>query len=433
MTTLDFQRLLIGLAIAGKSIPIQVLKGAPLKSTKRSLFALGAVAAASALVLSGCASTEETPTESATPTQTVDATPLTVWSDEVEAPGLEAAAAQFEADTGIPVNLVVKTEVRNDFVAAPAAESPDVVLGAHDWLGELVSNGLLAPLELGDRAAGFVAGSINAFNYDGQQYGVPYTQENIALACTTEAMPSAPASFQDVVDAGLAISLNDGTGDPYHMYSLQTSFGATVFKQDETGSYTSELGMAGPEGLAFAQWLKDNANIFDLSNNGDIVKEQMLSGDKGCWITGPWNGAWFNENFGEDGWEIYTIPSAGGQPSVQFSGVRGVMLSANSQNAVAATKFIVDYLGGDAAQINLYESTGRIPSNLAALETAKDSKIAAGFGAAGANAQPMPAIPAMNSVWSFWGSTEVAIIKGDGDPAELWTKMVDDINAAIAG
>ena len=289
--------------------PFQLLKGAPLKINKRSLFALGAVAAASALVLSGCAaSTEEAVTESAAPTQTVDATPLTVWSDEVEAPGLEAAAAQFEADTGIPVNLVVKTEVRNDFVAAPAAESPDVVLGAHDWLGELVSNGLLAPLELGDRASAFVAGSVNAFNYDGQQYGVPYTQENIALACTTEAMPAAPASFQDVVDAGLAISLNDGTGDPYHMYSLQTSFGATVFKQDASGSYTSELGMEGAEGAAFATWLKDNASIFDLSNNGDIVKEQMLAGDKGCWITGPWNGTWFNENFGEDGWEIYSIP-----------------------------------------------------------------------------------------------------------------------------
>ena len=389
---------------------------------------------ASALILSGCAaSTEEATTESAAPTESVDNTPITVWSDDVEASGMQAVAAQFEADTGIPVNLIVKEGVRTDFVAAPAAESPDIVLGAHDWLGELVSNGLVVPIELGDRSSAFFAGSVNAFNYDGQQYGLPYTQENIALACTVAAMPSEPASFEDVVKAGLAISLNDGTGDPYHMYALQTSFGATVFKQDASGSYTSELGMEGAEGTAFATWLKDNASIFDLSNNGDIVKEQMLSGDKGCWITGPWNGPWFSENFGEDGWEIYSIPSAGGKPAAQFSGVRGAMLSANSKNPVAATKFILEYLGSEVAQTALFEATGRIPSNLTALEAAKDSKIAAGFGAAGANAQPMPAIPAMNSVWSFWGSTEVAIIKGDGDPATLWQKMCDDINAAIAG
>ncbi len=401
---------------------------------KSRMLTLGAIAAASALVLSGCAAEEaEVTAEETTSAAPVVQEVITVWSDEVEAPGLEAAALQFEADTGIVVELVVKEEVRNEFVAAPAAESPDVVLGAHDWQGELVSNGLIAPLELGDRAAGFITGSINAFNYDGQQYGLPYTQENIALVCTSEAMPTAPATFQDAVDAGLAISLNDGTGDPYHMYALQTSFGATVFEIDETGSYTSTLGMENAAGTEFANWLANNADLFDLSNNTDIVKEQMLSGDKGCWMTGPWNGVWFTENFGEDGWNAFAIPSAGGQTAAQFSGVRGVMLSANSDNPVAATKFIVEYLGSETAQTALFQSSGRIPANLAALEAAGDSKIPSQFGAAGVNSMPMPAIPAMNSVWSFWGSTQVSIIRGDGDAADLWQKMCDDINAAIVG
>ena len=421
-----------------KSFLIQVLKGAPLKTTKRSLFAFGSIAAASALVLSGCAAETAEPTASATSSETESAAPadpIVVWGDDLEVAALEDVALQFEADTGIPVVLVDQKAagVRESFVAAPAAESPDIVLGAHDWQGELVSNGLLAPLELGDRAAGFITGSVNAFNYDGVQYGVPYTQENVALVCTTAAMPSAPATFDDVVDAGLAISLNDGTGDPYHMYALQTSFGATVFEIDETGGYTSTLGMENEQGFAFAQWLADNADIFDLSNNGDIVKEQVLAGDKGCWITGPWNASWFTENFGEDGWAAYAIPSAGGETAAQFSGVRGVMLSANSKNPVAATKFILDYVASDAGQVALFDASGRIPSSLAALEAAADSKTAAEFGAAGVNAMPMPAIPAMNSVWAFWGSTEVAIIGGAGDPQELWQKMCDDINAAIAG
>ena len=33
-------------------------------------------------------------------------------------------------------------------VAGPAGEGPDIIIGAHDWLGELVTNGLLAPIDL---------------------------------------------------------------------------------------------------------------------------------------------------------------------------------------------------------------------------------------------------------------------------------------------
>ena len=43
----------------------------------------------------------------------------------------------------------------------------------------------------------------------------------------------------------------------------------------------------------------------------------------------------------------------------------------------------------------------------------------------------MPSIPQMGSVWEFWGVTELAIIKGEGDPATLWQKMSSDIANAI--
>ncbi|MEK9908561.1 MAG: hypothetical protein VW500_05730 [Aquiluna sp.] len=62
-----------------------------MKTTKRSLFAFGAIAAASALVLSGCAAEEAEPTASATATESeapaeapaIDT--LTVWADDMVA------------------------------------------------------------------------------------------------------------------------------------------------------------------------------------------------------------------------------------------------------------------------------------------------------------------------------------------------------------
>ena len=75
-------------------------------------------------------------------------------------------------------------------------------------------------------------------------------------------MPKAPETFQAVLDVGLAISLNDGTGDPYHLYPIQTSFGSTVFEVDETNPEILNLALGNEEGLAFANWLSENACSF---------------------------------------------------------------------------------------------------------------------------------------------------------------------------
>jgi arabinogalactan oligomer/maltooligosaccharide transport system substrate-binding protein len=45
----------------------------------------------------------------------------------------------------------------------------------------------------------------------------------------------------------------------------------------------------------------------------------------------------------------------------------------------------------------------------------------------------MPAIPEMSAVWADWGATELALIKGQGDPAADWAKMAASIKAKIAG
>jgi arabinogalactan oligomer/maltooligosaccharide transport system substrate-binding protein len=45
----------------------------------------------------------------------------------------------------------------------------------------------------------------------------------------------------------------------------------------------------------------------------------------------------------------------------------------------------------------------------------------------------MPSIPEMGSVWASWGSTQAAIMQGKVDAREGWQKMLDEINAAIAG
>ena len=46
--------------------------------------------------------------------------------------------------------------------------------------------------------------------------------------------------------------------------------------------------------------------------------------------------------------------------------------------------------------------------------------------------RPLPAIPAMGSVWQYWGIAEASIINGE-DPVATWNKLATDVQAAIDG
>ncbi len=408
-----------------------------MKVNKRSVLATGALIAVGALALAGCTSGDQGGTDES-------AGSLTVWVDADRATVLKDAAAEFEAETGVTVTLVQKDfgEIRDQFVAqVPTGEGPDIAVGAHDWLGTLVTNGVVAPIELGDAAGNFEQVAIDAWSYDGNVYGLPYSIENIALVRNTDLAPEAPATWDDMIAAGTAagteykflVGLDPAAGDPYHLYPFQTSFGAPVFGQNEDGSYDAadlQIGNAG--GDAFAQWLaaQGAAGILNTNIDGDLARENFNAGKSAFYLTGPWN----VPSAQEAGLNIAIdpIPSAGGQPAQPFVGVQGFFLSAKSQNVVAATNFLINYVGSEAVQTALYEVGGRAPALTAAFDAAvANDPIVAGFGAVGADAVPMPSIPQMGSVWEFWGVTEVAIINGQGDPVTLWQKMAADIAAAI--
>jgi arabinogalactan oligomer/maltooligosaccharide transport system substrate-binding protein len=62
---------------------------------------------------------------------------------------------------------------------------------------------------------------------------------------------------------------------------------------------------------------------------------------------------------------------------------------------------------------------------------ARDANIKAWF-EAGADGDPMPAIPAMNAVWGPLGVAESNIVAGKGDPVEVMNKAAQEIQKAIA-
>lgn len=366
---------------------------------------------------------------------------LTIWVDDTREDAVRAAAETFEAETGATVELVQKNydDIRPDFLAqVPTGEGPDITVGAHDWLGEFTANGVVAPIELGDVAADFEDVALEAFTYEGQVYGLPYAIENIALYRNTELVDQTPATFDEMIAAGEAsgaeypflIQITEN-GDPYTMYPFQTSFGAPVFETNEDGSYIAELAMGGEAGTAFAQWLAEQGAAGNLNTSWeyDIVVEAFANGEAAFLVGGPW----MLGEFGDVELAVDPIPSAGGEPAQPFTGVQGFYVSAQSQNALLATDFLVNYMATEEAQIALYEAGDRTPALTSAADVVSEDPIAAGFREVGADAVPMPSIPEMGEVWNFWGVTEAQIISGAVDPVDGWEKMIADIEAAIGG
>ena len=127
---------------------------------RRSILLTGMLA--TTLALSACGSSDTgntaTPTPEPSPSSAAGESALTVWVDETRLPAVTAAAASYESATGNKIELVQKNfdDIRTDFLAqVPTGEGPDITVGAHDWLGELTTNGVVEPIELGDLASGF--------------------------------------------------------------------------------------------------------------------------------------------------------------------------------------------------------------------------------------------------------------------------------------
>ena len=400
-----------------------------------------AAALTTTLALAACSSGESGDETTTEPEETAtSAGSLTVWVDETRQDAVSAAAASFEEETGTSVEVVLKNfeDIRADFLAqVPTGEGPDITVGAHDWLGELTTNGVVAPLELGDKAAEFETVSLEAFTQDGQVYGLPYAIENIALIRNTQLADEAPATWDDAVAAGkdagtkfpILVQSDNDKGDPYTHYPFQTSFGAPVFTQNDDGSYSSELAMGGPEGQAYAEWLGEQGEAGNLSQDTtyDIAVEAFKNGESPFIVGGPW----MIDSFADMDLSIDPIPTAGGEAAQPFVGVQGFYLSAESKNAIVANDFLVNFMSTEEAQLALYEAGNRPPALTAAADSAASADpIVAGFRAVGAEAVPMPSIPEMASVWSFWGVTEAAIVSG-ADPVPTWDKMIADIQGAM--
>ena len=344
-----------------------------------------------------------------------------------------------EYGVGIKVQLVGFGDIREQFqVAGPAGEGPDIIIGAHDWLGELVNSGLLAPVDLGDKKDDFLSTAIQGFTYENKLYGMPYAVENVAFFRNTDLVPDAPETWSDVTVIAEELEADDKVkmgfgmheGDAFHFFPIQTAFGGYVFGVNDQGYNAEDVGIDSEGSIASVEWLEMMVKEGHMQPgiDWDTIHTMFESGDVAMFITGPWA----LERIRESGipYAVSKIPSET-ESSKPFLGVQGFMVSAFSEDPVLAQVFLTEFVATEEVMQKFFDADPRPPAFNAVVAKVDDPDLAA-ISEAGKEGLPMPAIPAMGAVWGSWGDALTLVFQEQQGAEEAFTNAAKQVREAIA-
>ena len=376
--------------------------------------------------------------------------PLTIWADEDRALAMRTFAEAFSGagDHTMEVIVVEHDELRSSFMSTQTGGiGPDILVGPHDWTGELAESESISPIDLSeDEAEAFVPGALEAVTYDGLVYGVPYATENLALFRNTDLVPNAPGSLEEMVEIGAdlvssgaaeqVLSLQVGEeGDAYHIHPFFTSAGGYLFGEDDEGNPDpTDLGVAAPESIEAFELLselgEDGSGVLTRSTDADNTTDLFASGAAPFLISGPWSVSAIQN--GEIPYALSPIPAfADGAPARPFLGVQTFFISEDTEEPDLAADFARAFVSDPEFSVILHETDPRVPTLTTALEMLSEQHPdLQEFQRAGEGGLPMPAIPEMEAVWSPFSQASADII-GGADPAEALAEAERQIVAGF--
>jgi arabinogalactan oligomer/maltooligosaccharide transport system substrate-binding protein len=378
------------------------------------------------------------------------ATSLVIWADNVQKPAIDKVASAWGTRRGVDVKVVFHSfgTIRDDLKTVKAENAPDVIVGAHDWTGDLAANGLVVPL-FPTKAikAQFPKYALDAFSYGGKLYGAPYALENVGLIVNTrlakvpktwKQLESEALAFKRKSPDNIAIAVPQGSaGDAYHMYPFFSALGGYVFGRAKNGALNpNNVGVANKTFLRNAplidKWNKEG--LINSKVDYGTAKNAWLKGKAAFWITGPWE----TDSLKASGipFRIIQLPKIK-YNAVPFLGVQGTLVTkfaATHGVASLAKDLVANEMMKASFQLDLEQANLRFPANKVAGKRVGDNVLKQ-FGRAGVGGVPMPNIPQMGSVWAELGGAWVKATKGAGaTPARVaFTTAARNIRAKIAG
>ena len=367
---------------------------------------------------------------------------ITIWTSEAQVKGLREFVKNFSNKYGVQVevNEVSFSDIKPKFItSAPTGEGPDIIVGAHDWIGELVVNGLLLPIDFLPKNVldQFTPVTLQAMSYGGKLYGIPYSMEAVALIYNKNLVPNPPITYESLVRIAKNLTKGGIYGFLYDYNNFYFSFpffsalGGYVFKETPNGLDPLDIGLANEGAIKGVEKL---VNLFKegiLKQGVDYQTTTSLfsEGKLGMMINGPWeidNIKKAKINYG-----VAKLPKIDGKPMRPFVGVQGFMINSRSPNIAILKTFAVEVLATKELELKLFETDPRILARKDAYRVVSSNPDIKAFGASAADGIPMPNIPEMGPVWSYMGDALTLITSGKKAPDVALKEAVAQIKDAI--
>ena len=341
---------------------------------------------------------------------------LTVYVDNGYKSYMEEAAKAFEKETGTKVDIKTgdalggldKLSLDNQ-----SGKAPDVMMAPYDRVGGLGNDGQLAEVTLNkDSKTDKTTESL--VTNGGKVYGAPAVIETLVLYYNKDLLQEAPKTFGELEelakDSKYDFAGEDGKNTAfladwtnfYYAYGLLSGNGGYVFGKNGTDPKDIGLNNQGAiDGIEYAKtwYAKWPKGLQDTKSAANFIQTQFQSGKTAAIIDGPWKAASLKEakvNYG-----VATIPTLpNGKAYSAFGGGKAWVIPAGANNPEAAQKF-VDFLTSTDQQKAFYDKTNEVPANTEAREYAvgKNDELTTAVVKQFENAQPMPNISEMSTVW----------------------------------
>lgn len=371
---------------------------------------------------------------------------LVIWTDEVKAVSLEEPAKAWGEANGLTVAVqTVAEDLQPNFITAnQAGNGPDMIVAAHDWIGNLVQNSSIQPVQLPAAAAKAIAPiGLEAVTYDGQTYGAPYAVETLVLfankALTDVPEPKTVEELVEAAKAGgaenvLALPVGE-QGDAYHMEPFYTSAGGYLFGKDGEGNLDpSDVGVGKEGSITAAEKIGElgKDGVLKTSISGDNAISLFTDGKAAYLVSGPW--ALEDIRTAKIDFAMSAVPGFEGlDPAVPFAGVNAFYVATNGKNPAFAQQFATAVASSADIAEQMFPKNELPPINLELQEKLSGDypeivKIAQLAG----SAEPMPAIPEMAAIWGPLGQADANIV-GGADPESTMTSAGEEITKQIGG
>ncbi len=326
-----------------------------------------ALAAASAVMLAGCAGNGDTGDSGSS-----ELTILIGSSGPAETEAVQAAADAWAADNDATVKVIAADDLNQQLSQGFAGDdAPDLFYMGWDQFANYATNGYLDTYAQDlSNADQFYPSLVDTFTFDGEFVCAPKDFSTLGLIVNTDLWAAAGLTDADIPTdwdslEAVATKLTSGS-------TVGLSFGLEyarlgVFMNQAGGTLVNDDGTEAtadsPEnlaGLEYVQKLHD-AGVLKFPSEIDAGwgGEALGAGKAAMVIEGPWIKG-IAADYPDTKWAAYELPEGpGGKSTFTFSNCWGVPANSDTRDASVS---LVEYLTSDEQQLAFADAFGVIPS-----------------------------------------------------------------------